>query len=52
MMFWQLASAVMVSAKFHTETRKSLSDLWLHLLEQPIEFVLTFSNADDELCFL
>ena len=39
MIFGQLASAVMLFAKFHAGTRKSLSEFLLPLLEQPIRFV-------------
>ena len=38
--FGQLANAAMLFGKFHAGTRKSLSDFWLPLLEQPIKFVL------------
>ena len=40
MIFGKLASAAMLFAEFHTGTKKSLSDFWPPLLEQPIKFVL------------
>ena len=40
----QLASATMLFAKFHADTRKSLSDFLPPPLEQPIKFVLVLSG--------
>ena len=40
MIFEQLASAAMLFAKFHAGTRKSLRNVWLLLLKQPMKFVL------------
>ena len=46
MTFGQLASVTMLFAKFQAGTRKSLSDFWLTLLEQPIKFVLRMSTTE------
>ena len=40
MVFGQLASAAMLFEKFDAGRRKSLSDFWPPLFEQPIKFVL------------
>ena len=42
--FGQLTSAAMLFAKFHAGTRKSLSDFWSPLPEQPTKFVLSFKK--------
>ena len=47
MIFGQLASTAAWFAKFHAGTRKSQSDFWLPLLEQPIKFVLIDNYAKD-----
>ena len=36
--------------KFHAGTRKSLSDFWLPVLEQPIKFILIIEFSDFEPC--
>ena len=47
MIFGQLASAATFFAKFHADTRKSLSDFWPSRLEQPIKFVLIRLNESE-----
>ena len=47
MIFRQLASAVMLFAKFDAGARKSLQDNWPLLLEHPTKFVLTHLKGNN-----